>query len=493
MHSTQSAEPAQRDVLGTSSARSEISNTSNSLIRQIKSSLTNTLEGTKPKSSIAVLDGVRAIAILSVVLYHISIDSSINNISWLDRHIVAFIYSGSAGVTLFLILSGFLLFLPYIKSLLFENAWPSTWMFYVRRMLRILPAYYLSLFLIIMLEQPQYLQPDHWKQLLLFLTFFMDSAHSTFYQINSPFWTLAVEWQFYMILPWLALAMRPIVQRGSLTRRVWMLVLCLTVMIIWGCTTRYYGAYVLAHPTQDFGIPPSILKVAVALLYGTNGFDAIHGKFLEDFAIGMLAALCYTVAQNSAPESRWNTILKRLSPWLLISSILIYAVMALWNAGLLVPLGNDSFSVFLYGDAWIIFHEFGLAIGCGCFALSILFGSSMLKRIFEWSPLRWIGIISFSLYIWHYPILQHFKDAMAPFVQNWSILQIFCLNLVWVMIVATLFSYLNFILVEKPFMRISDNLRKNKDTKAQVLTSKSPSPTLKEPEQHIISVALNEA
>ncbi len=488
-----SVQPAQNDVSNTPSAQNNDINT-RSLMRCIKASLTMTLEGTKPKNSIAVLDGVRAIAILTVVLYHISIGSNVGNISWLDRHIVAFIYTGYAGVSLFLVLSGFLLFLPYIKSLLFENTWPSVRTFYLRRALRIIPAYYLSLFLIIILAQPQYLQPDHWKQLLLFLTFFMDSAHSTFYQINAPFWTLAVEWQFYMLLPWLALAMRPIVQRGSLTRRVWMLVLCLTVVITWGITTRYYGAYITAHPTQDFGVPHIVLKMAVALLYGTGGYYAVHGKFLEDFGIGMLVALCYTMAQNSAPEGRWNTTLRRLSPWLLVSGILLLAVMALWNSGLLIPLSSDPFAVFLYGDAWTMFREFGLALGYGCFVLSILFGGPMLKRIFEWSPLRWIGIISFSMYIWHYLILQQFTNVMAPFVQSWNPLQIFCLNLVWVMVTTIFFSFLNFVLIEKPFMRISDGLRKNKQNKIreQILVPQAPALILKEPEQHITPGVLNE-
>ncbi len=462
MHSIQ---PAQIDIPNASSMPTDVSE-KKGLIYRLKASLTMTLEGTKPKNSIAVLDGVRAIAILTVIFYHVSVKSGVASIPWLDPHIVALIYTGYAGVTLFFVLSGFLLFLPYIKSLLFESAWPSVRMFYLRRALRIIPAYYLSLFLLIMFAQPAYLQPDHWKELLLFLTFFMDSSQTTFQHLNSPFWSLGVEWQFYMLLPWLALVLRPIVQRGSLTRRVWMLILCLGGVIAWGIVSRFGGYYITAHPTAQFGVPHIVLKVAVALLYGCGG-QGLHGKFLEDFGIGMLAALFYTMARNTSPESRWNTLLRRLSPWFLISSILCFAVMAQWNSELLVPPDNSPFAVFLYGDAYNTFHEFGLALGYGCFVLAVLFGGSILKRIFEWTPLRWIGIISFSLYIWHNPILLPFANALAPFIPNWSPFRVFCLNIVWVAVVAISFSGINYVLIEKPFMRISDDLRKKQQAKVK--------------------------
>ena len=462
-----SVQPAQGDISNTPSispVQNETVNTKG-LVHRAKESLTLILDGTKPKSNIAVLDGVRALAILTVVFYHLSVKSGVATIPWLDPHIVAIIYTGYGGVTLFFVLSGFLLFLPYIKSLLFDNGWPSVRMFYLRRILRIVPAYYLSLFLIVLLAQPVYLQPDHWKELLLFLTFTMDFSQKTFQQLNSPFWSLAVEWQFYMLLPWLALALRFVVQRGSLKRRVWTLVLCLCGVMAWGIATRYAGYYITNHPTENFGIPSIALKVARALLYGCGG-PGLHGKFLEDFAIGMLAALCYIMASNT-PSGKWNTILRRLSPVFLVSSILWLAVMAFWNSELLVPPSSDPFAVFLYGNAYNTFHEFGLALGYGSLVLAVLFGGFILKRIFEWSLLRWIGVVSFSMYLWHNPILLPFANAMAPFIQNWSPFRVFCLNLLWVIIAVPSFSFLGYVLIEKPFMRISDGLRRNQQKKVK--------------------------
>ena len=118
----------------------------------------------------------------------------------------SFLFFGKYGVTLFFVLSGFLLFLPFAKALLFEKMWPSIRQFYLRRVFRILPAYYLSLILIVLLFQRQYLQPQHWNELG---TVFSHSSWTLPMPLSTtrclPFWTLAIEWQYYMLLPLLVL------------------------------------------------------------------------------------------------------------------------------------------------------------------------------------------------------------------------------------------------------------------------------------------------
>jgi peptidoglycan/LPS O-acetylase OafA/YrhL len=156
------------------------------------------------KNTIALLDGVRAFACLIVIWYHIYQTPLALHIwdpqSFAHPLVNAFLYFGKYGVTLFFVLSGFLLFTPFAKALLFEHTWPSARHYYVRRVFRVLPAYYLSLILIILLFQQQYLLPQHWKELGLFFTFFMDSSDATFKQLNAPFWTLAVEVQYYLLI-----------------------------------------------------------------------------------------------------------------------------------------------------------------------------------------------------------------------------------------------------------------------------------------------------
>ena len=127
------------------------------------------------KSNIVALDGVRAIAALLVVSLHLN---EIAGVPWnLNQNPLAttFAVFGRTGVVLFFVLSGFLLFLPYARALLFqEEPWPSIRTFYLRRIFRIWPGYYFTLAAMILLFQPKYFHPAYWKQLVLFLTFFMD-------------------------------------------------------------------------------------------------------------------------------------------------------------------------------------------------------------------------------------------------------------------------------------------------------------------------------
>src|SRR5579885_950733 len=129
------------------------------------------------KSSIAVLDGVRGIAILLVITYHIGYNT-VNG--WFynksDQLVESVVTAGASGVTLFFILSGFLLFLPYARSLVSEQRWPLARVFYMRRALRILPGYYLSLFVLILVANRQYLTASHLKEDIAFFTLFLDSS-----------------------------------------------------------------------------------------------------------------------------------------------------------------------------------------------------------------------------------------------------------------------------------------------------------------------------
>src|SRR6059058_6023314 len=231
------------------------------------------LEDSPKKNAIPVLDGVRAFACLIVIWFHIyRIPRDLH--LWdppPSAHVVlnSFLYFGKYGVTLFFVLSGFLLFLPFAKALLFGKTWPSIRQFYLRRVFRILPAYYLSLILIVLLFQRQYLQPQHWQELGLFFAFFMDSSHATFKQLNAPFWTLAVEWQYYMLLPLLALGMRVIGWRAKQNYRLFATVACLLALIGWGIFSRYFGTYFMAlHPSETLLVPRAMLNGILFFMYG---------------------------------------------------------------------------------------------------------------------------------------------------------------------------------------------------------------------------------
>ena len=420
----------------------------------------------RPKNSIAVLDGVRAVAILTVAFYHISLMTrgtlwSPNEQSHYIMSSVAL--SGGAGVTLFFVLSGFLLFMPYAKAFLFDKSWPKTWQFYMRRVLRIVPAYYIALFLIIILSQQQYLQPAHWLDVSLFLTFFMDSTSLTYMKLNGPFWTLAVEWQFYLLLPLMMLAIAYVVRRGTVRQRIWKLTFCLLGIIGWGMFSRFWGMYFMGHPTKTFLVPRSVLDVALFLFYGMSG------KYLETFAVGMLACLCYTYAQQVGPDHHFTVALRRLSMWLWRAGIVVLFIMALWHFDQFYP-GHwkliDPISVYYNGwfNYFDLFSNLFVAIGYGLCILAILYAPSAFQSLFAWKPLRWIGLISFSMYMLHLPLLNVFHDYVLPHLTGLNSYALYPLFWIWFAVVIVPVSFLMFILIEKPFMKLGDRFRPGKAT-----------------------------
>ena len=192
-----------------------------------------------PKNSITMLDGVRAVACFTVIFYHLNIMTFSSPVNMWTLDMIgpiagAIAFAGSCGVTLFFVLSGFLLFLPYAHALVCNGEWPDWKRYYLRRIFRIWPGYLVSLFVLILWLHPEYLQPQHQLDLLLFLTFFMDSTSQTYQAINGPFWTLAIEWQFYMLLPLLALGFAFLLRRQAPQRRVWVLMFCLAALVVWG-------------------------------------------------------------------------------------------------------------------------------------------------------------------------------------------------------------------------------------------------------------------
>src|SRR5512146_1260250 len=151
---------------------------------------------------IAALDGLRALAALSVLVYHaMSVAGAKTFIAGHDFTWTYF-YTES-GVDLFFTLSGFLLFLPNARAILDGRTGPRARAFYRRRALRILPAYYACLGIVALAETLMGAGPSA-GNIGAHLALLHDISPAFNRTISGPFWTLAVEWQFYLVLPLIA-------------------------------------------------------------------------------------------------------------------------------------------------------------------------------------------------------------------------------------------------------------------------------------------------
>ncbi|GCE31253.1 acyltransferase [Dictyobacter alpinus] len=410
----------------------------------------------RPQKTIPALDGIRGCAILFVLIFHINRTTGDNLWDWHAYPLASSIATaGGTGVTLFFVLSGFLLFLPYAKALLTRARWPLARTFYLRRALRILPAYYVSLFLLIALSAPSYLQPDHRIDLFLFLTLFMDSAHSTFRALNGPYWTLAVEWQFYLVLPWLTLGMSLLLRCVPIAHRLRAVMVSLGGIIVGGLIIRFVGSYFWGHPTATFLLPRVAINVVLFFVYGQSG------KYIEDFAVGMLCSLLYVYVQLGPQSWPFEHRLRRLSPWLGGAGLGILLFSSIWHfqSDPKTPAWPFLNVIMPYFN-WL--SEMLLAVGYGMCIFAILFGPVALRRPFNWQPLRRLGLISFSLYIWHVPLIVFFQiHVQQPFFSHFNHYLVYLLYWILVCVGIIPFCILFYLLIERPGIQLGDRWRRS--------------------------------
>ncbi len=308
------------------------------------------------------VDGVRALAALIVYLNHAYAQVTYGDYFQLKGPWALTKYSMVAGhlsVTVFIVISGFCLTLPVVSN--DGKLRGGVVDFFKRRARRILPPYYAAVGLCLLLiwtiigkptvslwDYPLQVSPFAiFSHLLVIQDLFATS------RINYVFWSIAVEWHIYFLVPLLVLAWRR-----------------------FGAAATVGGAMVLGY----------------GLRFGFEGtrITRAHPQFLGMFALGMLAA--YVVR---SPEARYVRLRDKL-PWGLFAAL-----------GLLVAVGLTH----LWGVAASegLFHLLDAPVGVMSASLLILVGRkprSLLGRAFDWPPLVALGTFSYSFYLIHAPLLQ---------------------------------------------------------------------------------------
>lgn len=166
------------------------------------------------------------------------------------------------------------------------------------------------------------------------------------------------------------------------------------------------------------------------------------------FAVGYLSIM------NSPRKDLYVLRMRRLLLWLLIPCIALFVYEALPNFTLPFVPGEFQTAPSI--------NEFAFALCYGYLVTVVLFNrpDRWLVRMFSWTPLRWLGLISFSLYIWHRPLIQFLAAHIGPGLQNLH--PVLTVSLFWVIAfsVCVVFCYVLYVLIEKPGMRLSEKIRR---------------------------------
>src|SRR5260221_899307 len=234
------------------------------------------------QQGIKSLDGLRAVAALMVVSYHI-----IGVITWspaLGGFNIHFIWQYLAsGVLLFFVLSGFLLYLPYVRAMLDGRPLPAERRFYENRALRILPAFYVCLFILAAVHWQEYSPSQNFADIAVHVFFIHDISAQTVFAFDGPFWTLAAEWQFYLLLPLIAWGISRLVAKAAIPAALIGLGVCGFIGL--ALVYRAVAGLVVEHMGR---IPAGLYWWVDRFLRITIGYQ---GKFLEVFGIRYRHAL----------------------------------------------------------------------------------------------------------------------------------------------------------------------------------------------------------
>ncbi|MGI9008884.1 MAG: acyltransferase family protein [Streptosporangiaceae bacterium] len=301
------------------------------------------------------LDGVRAIAVLAVLAFH-------ENLPWIP--------GGFLGVDVFFVLSGFLI-TDLLAARYRRHGSIGLGGFYQRRVRRLLPA--LALMLVTVTAAVTLLEPSQRTSLRPALlgavtytsNWWQAFAHLSYFNQYGPppafqhLWSLAVEEQFYLIWPLILTAILVAIRRPRARAAcAWAGALASALVML-----------ALYTPGSD----PSLVY------YGTD----THASALM---IGSALALTWPLAKVAATRGRALRLLDIAG-----AAGIVALAWAMWHLA-----GPDSF-VYPYGLVLA-------ALASGALILAAA-ATGRIGTALSWRPLRWLGVRSYGIYLWHWPVI----------------------------------------------------------------------------------------
>ena len=309
------------------------------------------------------IDSLRAIAVIAVIIYHIDAN---------------YLPGGFLGVDLFFVLSGYLISSLIIKEYK-STGTVNLYNFYVRRARRLLPAVYfmitvvliiITLFNGVLLKKSYldalfgYIYSSNWWYIFHKLDYF-DSFGS-----QSPFkhlWSLAIEEQFYMFFP--------------------------LIFLIFNRKSKSNNSNSKLNKNFIYVVLSLILVSLIAhiLLFDINNINRIYfGTDTRAFSllVGVVGAILYPMDRLSERTTKKDNMIYSIVS--LVSILVLIGIM----------INTSEYNTWLYRGGFLLVAIIGLII-----IISSGRQYTFMSKLLSFKPLVFIGKISYSLYLWHFPIL----------------------------------------------------------------------------------------
>ena len=369
-----------------------------------------------PDTRFPELHGQRGLAALCIVVFHVHqhVRSGPDARSPLEGTWAHPLVLGLDGmVDWFFVLSAFLLTLPYARALLEGRPLTSARDFLGRRAVRVVPLYALAVLVVWVSRNPTL--PGEWRDLLEHLTFTQVYDQQRIFWTIGPAWSLAVEVQFYVLLALLGAVLTRTASRASTpARRLAPLVAAIAALAV--VSTAWWLVLGVAQdrPATDyplwFGLPAKLVVLAT----------------------GMAAAVLVAAVPRT---------LGRGGTWVLRGVGTGGFVLA---AALLVERESGS-------RDWAFHALCGLAFAAVVLAGALGRPAGPWHRSSGAGVLPWLGLVSYSLYLWHEPLLLHLVgNGLLPATSPAAFLPTVAI----VLPLSVLVAWASFWLVEHPTSKL---------------------------------------
>jgi peptidoglycan/LPS O-acetylase OafA/YrhL len=366
---------------------------------------------------VAALTGMRGVAACLVFLYHyaalhpgIRLDLAVPVIGPMLHFPFGF---GFAGVDIFFVLSGFLLTLPFARHALGNGPSPDLPRYFRRRLLRVFPAYYAQL-LVLLLAGSWFLtwRPLAPTDLIAHLLMFFNIGWAPVQPMVGVWWTLPVELGFYLVLPLLAPLLRP-------ARWIAALAAGIAVSVLY----RYWAAAHFGPMGSDHAF------LAASQLPGS----------LAEFLLGASAAL---LLQHRAMKGH-----RPPAAWILDLAFFAGLVLpAVWLWQVVLGAGAD----YWLGHWSMLVSPIALGLPLAVTVTSLYWGCRAGTWLLANRVVYFLGLISYSLYLWHFVVMQQLQVSISEGYAELPHWITFPLASAAVIGVATA----SYFLVERPFYRL---------------------------------------